>query len=117
MDDWQTRALCAQVDPDLWFPEKGASSRPARRICQRCPVQPQCLADALARGERHGVWGGLNEKQLRGHDDRTELVRQIESAREHERVITSLPKSDAARELGISERTVERWRRALRKAS
>jgi WhiB family redox-sensing transcriptional regulator len=57
--------LCAQTDPEAFFPEKGGSSREAVRICQRCEVRPECLAYALAHDERYGVWGGLSERARR----------------------------------------------------
>lgn len=62
---WQEQALCAQSDPDAWFPEKGASTREAKRICGRCEVRVECLEDALARDERYGIRGGLSERQRR----------------------------------------------------
>ena len=63
---WQDEALCAQVDPDLWFPEKGESSRRARQVCRSCPVATECLDYALGAGERlYGVWGGLSEQERR----------------------------------------------------
>ena len=37
-------ALCAQVDPELFFPEKGQPSAPAKAVCARCPVTALCLA-------------------------------------------------------------------------
>lgn len=116
MNDWQARALCAEVDPELWFPESGHTSPAAKRICQRCPVRAQCLAAAVAQHEQHGIWGGLSyhERLLR---PAPQVVRQIESAREHARLITSLSASEAARELGVSSRTVMRWRSVLQEAS
>jgi hypothetical protein len=30
----------------------------ARAICDRCPVKVTCLVDAIAHGDRHGMWGG-----------------------------------------------------------
>ncbi|MQA17403.1 MAG: WhiB family transcriptional regulator [Pseudonocardiaceae bacterium] len=62
---WQEEALCAQVDPELWFPEKGGSTGSAKRICRGCPVQDACLEYALAHDERFGVWGGLSERERR----------------------------------------------------
>lgn len=62
---WADGALCAQADPEAWFPEKGGSTAAAKRICQACPVQQECLERALARDERFGVWGGLSERQRR----------------------------------------------------
>ena len=31
-DQWQERALCAQTDPEAFFPEKGGSTREAKKI-------------------------------------------------------------------------------------
>ena len=64
---WVARALCAQADPDVWFPdeEDHDTTAAAIAVCARCPVRPQCLAHALATGERHGVWGGLTARQRR----------------------------------------------------
>ena len=30
---WQERALCAQTDPEAFFPEKGGSTREAKKVC------------------------------------------------------------------------------------
>jgi WhiB family transcriptional regulator, redox-sensing transcriptional regulator len=62
---WQEQALCAYVDPDVFFPEKGGSSREAKRICAQCTVQRECLDYALANDERFGIWGGLSERERR----------------------------------------------------
>ena len=63
--DWQERALCAQTDPEAFFPEKGGSTREAKRICSRCEVRAECLEYALAHDERFGIWGGLSERERR----------------------------------------------------
>jgi WhiB family redox-sensing transcriptional regulator len=63
--DWQERALCAQTDPEAFFPEKGGSTREAKRICQVCEVKAECLEYALAHDERFGIWGGLSERERR----------------------------------------------------
>jgi WhiB family redox-sensing transcriptional regulator len=57
-------ALCAQVDPELFFPEKGQSPREAIRICGACSVRSQCL-DLFGDVLDFGVVGGLTEKQRR----------------------------------------------------
>ncbi|SEH90854.1 transcription factor WhiB [Mycolicibacterium rutilum] len=64
-DLWQERALCAQTDPEAFFPEKGGSTREAKRICQGCEVRDACLEYALAHDERFGIWGGLSERERR----------------------------------------------------
>lgn len=63
--DWQARAHCARTDPEAFFPEKGGSTRQAKRICSGCDVRAECLEYALAHDERFGVWGGLSEWQRR----------------------------------------------------
>lgn len=62
---WQTDALCAETDPEAFFPEKGGSTREAKRICAGCEVRSQCLEYALANDERFGIWGGLSERERR----------------------------------------------------
>ena len=62
---WQERALCAQTDPEAFFPEKGGSTREAKRICVGCEVRVECLDYALANDERFGIWGGLSERERR----------------------------------------------------
>lgn len=66
-ENWRAYALCAEVDPDLWFPEKGNTSavRAAKRICARCPVRVQCLDYAVKNHEEYGVWGGHNVRERR----------------------------------------------------
>ena len=65
MRDWRDAALCAQVDPELFFPEQNASVRPALALCQRCPVRQECLELALTiEGPPVvGVWGGSSEAE------------------------------------------------------
>jgi WhiB family redox-sensing transcriptional regulator len=63
--EWQDRALCAETDPEAFFPEKGGSTREAKRICSGCEVRAECLEYALAHDERFGIWGGLSERERR----------------------------------------------------
>lgn len=71
-DDEQEDAVCAQTDPEVFFPEDGGSARAAKRVCRVCPLRAKhlggndrCLEVALANGERFGVWGGLSERERR----------------------------------------------------
>lgn len=61
-------ALCAQVDPELWFPPSGVHPFAAKRICRRCPVVEPCLQYALD-NPVEGVWGGTSVR------DRMRLAR------------------------------------------
>ena len=62
---WQERALCAQTDPEAFVPEKGGSTREAKKVCTGCEVRAECLEYALANDERFGIWGGLSERERR----------------------------------------------------
>jgi WhiB family redox-sensing transcriptional regulator len=62
---WQSDSLCAQTDPEAFFPEKGGSTRDAKKICASCEVKSQCLEYALQNDERFGIWGGLSERERR----------------------------------------------------
>lgn len=64
-EDWQERALCAQTDPEAYFPDKGGSTKAAKKVCRSCEVRVECLEYALEHEERFGVWGGLSERERR----------------------------------------------------
>jgi WhiB family redox-sensing transcriptional regulator len=56
-------ALCAQTDPEIFFPERGGSTYQAKKICNLCPERVDCLEDALVTRERFGIRGGLSERE------------------------------------------------------
>jgi WhiB family redox-sensing transcriptional regulator len=61
-------SLCAQADPEEWFPGKGGSVRTSKSICGRCEIQARCLSAALGSpDEVDGVWGGTSIRQRRPH--------------------------------------------------
>jgi WhiB family redox-sensing transcriptional regulator len=64
-ESWRLDALCAETDPEAFFPEKGGSTREAKRVCVGCSVRMECLEFALANDERFGIWGGLSERERR----------------------------------------------------
>jgi WhiB family redox-sensing transcriptional regulator len=72
-ESWRQDALCAETDPEAFFPEKGGSTREAKRVCVGCPVRMQCLEYALDNDERFGIWGGLSERERR----RVKLARRM----------------------------------------
>ncbi|WP_428497652.1 WhiB family transcriptional regulator [Pseudonocardia sp.] len=73
--DWRADALCARVDPELFFPtaEDGplyeAQVVAAKRVCAGCPVWRRCLDYALA-ALPDGIAGGLTP------DERARLRRR-----------------------------------------
>ncbi len=78
---WQLAANCLGVDPDLFFPERGASTKEAKAVCQACEVRGDCLEYALANGEKFGIWGGLSERERRRIRRQRALGRAAEMAR------------------------------------
>lgn len=109
---WREEALCAQVDPEIFFPEKGQPTRDAKKICDTCGVREQCLQWAMATNQRHGVWGGLTARE------RSNLARSEDShvtTRKTEREDTilqlhtaSVPPPEIAKRFEITERSVHR---------
>jgi WhiB family redox-sensing transcriptional regulator len=80
---WQDQALCAQADPEAWFPEKGGSTRDPKRVCWSCEVRAECLGYALEHDERFGVWGALSERERRRLKNRfgDDIAAAVESTR------------------------------------
>lgn len=64
-DTWREDALCRQTDPELFMPDKGGTTAPAKRICLACPVRRACLDYAVDSRQRWGIWGGVGQKELR----------------------------------------------------
>jgi hypothetical protein len=67
---WQTRGVCRDEDPELFFPT-GASGpaavqiEEAKAVCRRCPVMELCQDWALDTRQDSGIWGGLDEEERR----------------------------------------------------
>lgn len=88
LPDWMADALCAEpaYRAVTFFPERGESTGPAKAVCARCLVRPDCLDHALTVKAGSlplpGVWGGTSDR------DRKRL-RQVVS-------ITARTRSDPA---------------------
>jgi len=68
--EWRAKAACKGMT-DLFFPAKQEDVDAPKAICHTCPVERQCLAWALAHGEKFGIWGGVSERgrrRMRGWD-------------------------------------------------
>lgn len=112
---WMVEALCAQTDPEIFFPDRGGSTRSAKKVCARCPVRDECLEYALEHGERHGIWGGKSERERRklegrrlGSNRKVDPAVLVAAYRAH----TDLTAQDVASLYGVSARTVARAIRA-----
>ncbi|MEC3916453.1 WhiB family transcriptional regulator [Nocardia sp. CDC153] len=67
-ESWHQQALCTQTDPEAFFPDKGGSTREAKRICSSCEVRQPCLEYALAHDQRFGIWGGMSPRERRRYE-------------------------------------------------
>lgn len=67
LGEWVARANCLGVDPDLFFTERGESTKEAKAVCAGCMVRIACLDHAMEVPERFGIWGGLSERERRRH--------------------------------------------------
>ena len=62
---WHRLANCRGVDPELFFPARGASTAEAKEVCRGCVVRIACLDYAVAANEKQGIWGGMSERERR----------------------------------------------------
>ncbi len=79
---WRDEAACVGVDPNLFFPgfttKQGGwtnkqevtaakQTEEAKKICARCPVDLDCLNDALVHNFSYhydfGIWGGTTKRE------------------------------------------------------
>lgn len=113
--EFMTAGLCAQADPDAFHPEQGAPVAPAVAICQRCPVQAQCLEYALAHDERFGIWGGTTARQRQDLRRRQHRPSRVQQHRDDQRATArrmrarGCGKTEIARALRISGATLNRY--------
>lgn len=110
--DWMSAAVCAGVDPELWFPETGDAK--AARICAVCPVRQQCEEYALAlEGDcglpyRHGVWGGASARERARAREQALPVKADRDAQILRLTDRGMTLAEIAEQLDISGRTVLR---------
>jgi WhiB family redox-sensing transcriptional regulator len=106
------QALCAQTDPEIFFPEKGGNYNAANKVCDSCPVRQQCVdyAQVIERGlaysYRHGAWGGTSPRGRAGTADET--ARQARDANILHYAAAGWGAEDIATATNCTSRTV--WR-------
>lgn len=71
---WMAGALCAQTDPEAFFPEKGGDNRRAKAVCSFCPVLADCREWAIPQEDLHGICGGMSVTERRRERQRRGLV-------------------------------------------
>ena len=64
---WRQQGSCAGSDATVFYPppDDDTLAEQAKEICAMCPVLAQCRDFALTTREKHGVWGGLTERERR----------------------------------------------------
>ena len=75
--DWMRDGLCAQTDPEEFFPGKGSDTRPAKAVCAGCPVLDECRTYALGRPGLSGIWGGTSERERKALRRAADTDRQV----------------------------------------
>lgn len=61
--NWTRDALCTEIGTEIFFPEPGEPTAPAKKICSQCPVISECLEWAITNNEQFGVFGGLSVRE------------------------------------------------------
>jgi WhiB family redox-sensing transcriptional regulator len=62
---WQSDALCAQTDPEAFFPRRAARPATPSTSAPAARSVTSALQYALEHDERFGIWGGLSERERR----------------------------------------------------
>ena len=64
---WRSIGLCKGSDTLVFYPpsDDDTLAEEAKTICSACAVRKPCLEFALTTREKHGVWGGLTERERR----------------------------------------------------
>jgi hypothetical protein len=120
MAGWRDRALCRDVDPDLFFPlgDGPLGQRQiaqAKSVCAGCPVIAECLAFALSQLP-DGIAGGTTPAERVALRRGQTVKRSTAVARQETAVrlrAQGLAASVIAQQIGVNERSVYRL---LRKA-
>jgi WhiB family redox-sensing transcriptional regulator len=106
---WREEAACRGTDLTVFFPGRGESAGPARRVCAGCPVRHECLEFALRHGEVHGIWGGLTERDRRAlRTRRLSAVRQERDAAMAAAAAAGSTKAAIGRAFGLAATSVSR---------
>jgi WhiB family transcriptional regulator, redox-sensing transcriptional regulator len=118
--DWRLDAACAEVDPELFFPETGQvpQAAAAKQVCAGCAVRGPCLEAALhgpqARDDHTGIFAGTTARQrvaLRGRASYAEGTRFVHDRAAAEAALAlanEVSIDRAARELGVSKQALRR---------
>ena len=77
---WMAQGACGEHDPDLFFPERGVSTREAKEVCRGCDVREECFGYAMGNLTMVGVWGGTSHRERIKLSRSKKRLKVIESA-------------------------------------
>lgn len=103
-----TDALCAQTDPELFFPEQGdhLSAKYAKQICSKCPLIQDCLEEAVTKDYTDGIWGGTSPHERR------EIAYGIERRPSHAQFLMAQAIAKLHGAIEQEEKRKEAWRKS-----
>ncbi len=113
-ETWTLDALCAQTDPEVFFPDRGQNPKAAKRICAQCPVAEICREIAVADPAITGVWGGTTHRERqqirreRGLPSEQELERIARKANVRALLARGIGPPEIAESLGVAYQTIYR---------
>jgi len=80
-EPWRENAKCRDMDPDIFFPERGQSVDRAKAACEACVVREECCEFALRTNQKTGIWGGMSHRQRRAwRREQIALKKQVANA-------------------------------------
>jgi hypothetical protein len=104
--DWQTDAICAQTDPELFFSPDPKELEAAMNLCGTCPVQRECADLRKKENHRHGVWAGEYYS-----DSSTPKKRGPKPSFDHEHArelaAQGIPRKQIAQQLGCTKAALD----------
>lgn len=108
-------AACRFTDTEMFFSEDQLVAAHAKNICFRCPIQQQCLKDAI-QGQEAGIWGGTTETERQEiiELENSYILPSVQEVSAELKLILNLPTEHVSKKYRVEPRTVHRWRKTIR---
>lgn len=62
---WASTAACRSLPSEIFFPERGQPTEPAKAVCATCDHVIECHEYAMNFPKAQGIWGGRSERERR----------------------------------------------------
>lgn len=115
---WHQQAACLGAPTPVFFPPpRRGNATQAAQMCNTCPVRTACLADGI-QAERNGLQSGIRagigrqriSRIARGGIRNLSRTTAQQSGRAAALTDAGHTAAQIAQQLGVSPRTVQRWR-------